>query len=339
MARPKKLLTAVTTFSVALGIGSIMQYGDAVAARFAPEEQAPRLTESQAETLAALAPTQAGTIAIPVDVDIEAIIGPVEAVIITPPEDEPVRVAAIEDVDAPMFDIPQSVVQADPCEITMSADPASMAMVDLDITAPCHANSALVLHHQGMMFTALTDDIGRLSIRVPALAEMAVFVAAFDDDQGAVVQTTVPDVATVDRAVLQWQGRRGVQLHALEFGATYGETGHINAASLGDLATMESGAGGYMTALGNLRADNPLMAEVYTFPTGIVSRDGDVILTVEAEVTEENCGREVAAQSLQIAPDAPTSAMDLTMTMPGCDAIGEFLVLNNMFEDLTLASR
>ena len=33
------------------------------------------------------------------------------------------------------------------------------------------------------------------------------------------------------------------------------------------------------------------------------------------------------------------SAIDLTMTLPDCDAIGEFLVLKNMFEDLTLAAK
>ena len=30
---------------------------------------------------------------------------------------------------------------------------------------------------------------------------------------------------------------------------------------------------------------------------------------------------------------------DLTLTLPGCDAVGDFLVLQNMFEDLTLAAR
>jgi len=29
----------------------------------------------------------------------------------------------------------------------------------------------------------------------------------------------------------------------------------------------------------------------------------------------------------------------MALSMPGCDQIGEFLVLKNMFEDLTLASK
>ena len=81
------------------------------------------------------------------------------------------------------------------------------------------------------------------------------------------------------------------------------------------------------------------MVEVYTFPTGTTSRDGSVALSVEAEVTAENCGRDVAAQSIQIDPASTLIAIDLTMTMPKCDAVGEFLVLKNMFKDLTLAAK
>ncbi|MEJ6396548.1 hypothetical protein [Yoonia sp. 208BN28-4] len=338
MAKPKRLMTAVTTFSAALGIGFVMQYGDAVAARFISDDT-PQISDAQAETLAALAPVQASAVAVPVDPDVPAIVGEAAAVIPIPEIREPVVLAAVEDIDAPILDVPQAIVQADPCEITMTATPAALAMVDVSVAAPCHADSKLVLHHQGMMFSALTDDAGQLDIQIPALSEVAVFVAAFEGDAGGVAQTTVPDIATVDRAVLQWQGDDGVQLHALEFGASYGDAGHISAGSQGDMAVFESGNGGYLVSLGDARLDNPLMAEVYTFPTEIAARGGDVLLNVETEITAANCGREVAAQSLQIMPGQPTEATDMTMIMPDCDAIGEFLVLKNMFEDLTLASR
>jgi hypothetical protein len=96
---------------------------------------------------------------------------------------------------------------------------------------------------------------------------------------------------------------------------------------------------GFLVRLGDDTRDTPLMVEVYTFPTGTVSRDGSVALTVEAEVTAENCGRDVAAQSIQIDRSSTPTAIDLTMTMPECDAVGEFLVLKNMFKDLTLAAK
>ena len=38
MSRKKKIVTAASTFSVALGIGFVMQYGDAVASRSQPDK-------------------------------------------------------------------------------------------------------------------------------------------------------------------------------------------------------------------------------------------------------------------------------------------------------------
>jgi hypothetical protein len=79
------------------------------------------------------------------------------------------------------------------------------------------------------------------------------------------------------------------------------------------------------------------MAEVYTFPTGTTSLDGSIALSVEAEITDANCGRAIAAQSIRIDPLSEPTAIDLNM--PECSAVGEFLVLKNMFKDLTLASK
>jgi hypothetical protein len=81
------------------------------------------------------------------------------------------------------------------------------------------------------------------------------------------------------------------------------------------------------------------MAEIYTFPTGMMGSDFEVMLVAEAEITSGNCGQELSAQSLQISPTGQTSALDLTMIMPECNAVGDFLILQNMFEDLTIASR
>ena len=91
--------------------------------------------------------------------------------------------------------------------------------------------------------------------------------------------------------------------------------------------------------LGNDAIPGARMAEIYTFPSGMTALTGDIVLNVEAEVTARNCGRSVAAQSIQIGPLTAPAIMDLTMAMPDCDAIGEYLVLKNMFEDLTLAAK
>lgn len=253
-----------------------------------------------------------------------------------PMEDAPIDEISVKEMEAPGED---QIVLGDACDMVFTATGAPLASVALDLMAPCHGDMPVVIHHQGMMFHAITDDNGRLQIEVPALAEEAFFIAAFDDGEGAVAITGVPEVALYDRAVLQWQGTSGVQLHAREFGATYGSDGHVWAKARGQIAEAMDGSGGVLTQLGDPAVLQALQAEVYTFPSGYVAADGAVDLTVEAEVTAMNCGRDISAQSIQIEPGAEAAAIDLTMTMPGCDSIGEFLILNNMFQDLTLAAR
>ena len=103
-------------------------------------------------------------------------------------------------------------------------------------------------------------------------------------------------------------------------------------------ARAASGTGGFLTKLGSADAPDPLLAEVYTFPSGQHDR-GDIALVAEARITAENCNAELAAQSIQVRPDGTTEALDLSLRMPGCEAVGDYLYLQNMFEDLKLAAR
>ena len=55
-------------------------------------------------------------------------------------------------------------------------------------------------------------------------------------------------------------------------------------------------------------------------------------------MTASNCGREIEAQSLEIGPDGTLKTRNLTLSVPDCDAVGSFLVLNNLVSDLKVAS-
>ena len=286
MSRKRSFMTAAVTFSVALSIGFVMQYGDAVASRFQP-------TQEPVMTL-------------------------------------PQMVMPQQSAMATTLSVPEMVIPyADEAAITLA----------VSVVAPCQPNAAVTIHHQGMIFSQLTDETGRVDVVVPALAQEAFFIAAFAGGEGAVASTAVPDLANYDRAALQWQGIDAVQLHALEFGADYDSEGHVWAATSRDLDFAAPPKAGFLTTLGDDRVINALMAEVYTFPTGKYNQDGTVALSVEAEVTAANCGRDISAQSIQLDSLQEPTAIDLTMTMPDCGAIGEFLVLKNMFKDLTLAAK
>ena len=92
-----------------------------------------------------------------------------------------------------------------------------------------------------------------------------------------------------------------------------------------------------MTRNGDIEASEPLMAEVYSFPVAKTAQEGDVALSVEAEVSEANCGLEIEAQALELRGDDPVKTQNLTLAVPDCDAVGNFLVLNNLLQDLKVA--
>ncbi len=217
------------------------------------------------------------------------------------------------------------------CDVTARAEPAPMASVDLSVTAPCFGNQRVTIHHSGLVFTDTTDEAGELSVTVPALSDRAVFVVAFASGKGAVAMANVPDLSRFERVALQWSGADGLQIHAREFGAGYGEQGHV----WHDAANGQ----GHVLRLGAADTLAPQLVEVYTFPLGGTDRSGTIDLTVEAEVTSTNCGRDISAQSLELRGAAPLRTRDLILSMPGCDATGDFLVLNNLMEDLKIAAK
>ena len=138
--------------------------------------------------------------------------------------------------------------------------------------------------------------------------------------------------------MVQWIGQSGLQLHARENGADYGEEGHVWAGAARDTAHAALGQGGFLTRLGDARAAEPLLAEVYTFPSGMLQDAAQVALSVEAEVTAENCGKDVEAQTLQVSALGEMRTQDLVLAIPECDARGDFLVLKNLLNDLSIAA-
>ena len=349
MVQLSKILVAGGTFSVALGIGFVMQNGDALADRMtAPEvetlvraEAAPSpprvpghpLVNAGASLLSIIAPPSLATVSPDFMADLAIPTG------MTAPDlpKPPVELAALE-TEEPVSDAPGLSVQAD-CAPALTGTAAAAAIVDLVLAAPCAPDAVVTIHHQGMMFSAVTDADGVVSLSVPALSAAAVFIADMGGEDGAVAVVTVPDIAMYDRAVLQWRGKTGLEIHAREFGAGYADEGHVWSGAARDPDAIADGAGGFVTRLGDTGGDAGLRAEVYTFPTGMGAASGEVDLTVEAEVLAETCGTDIAAQTIQVSPGSAPRALDLTMTLPDCDAVGEFLVLNNMLTDLTLAAR
>ncbi|MBE1284515.1 MAG: hypothetical protein GJ676_14475 [Rhodobacteraceae bacterium] len=221
------------------------------------------------------------------------------------------------------------------CDQHIVAVPVNDAQVQLHVQAPCQANERVTVHHSGMMFTTSTDENGTMTAVIPALAERAVFIVDFATGKDLVATTLVPDLHAHDRVVVQWSGKAGFEIHAREFGASYGETGHVWSGM--DQASNRTGSS--VVRLGEPRGLNPSMAEIYSFPRAGIGSSGSIQLSVEAEVTLENCGRDVSAQSLELRDGQPLRTRDMTLSVPNCAATGDFLVLNNLLDDLKIAAK
>lgn len=334
MSRTKEIFTAAGTLGCALGIGFIMQSSDAATDRYgAASDVAQHEREMQGlaaeSSILEVQDIELTSAAFDLDqekVEVEFSVPATEATL-----------AAVSDVEAPVAGSSAQVV-SDSCEISAEARPMAAAMVNLTLDAPCLPNERITVHHNGMIFSQTTSSTGGLDINVPALSETAVFVFAFGNGDGAVAQAKVEDLADFDRVVLQWKDNAGFEIHALEFGAGYGDAGHVWSGKPRDMASAITGEGGFITINGNLSATSPMIAEVYTLPADSVGRDGGVAISVEAEVNSRNCGQEIEAQSLELVSGNDIRTRDLTLSVPDCDAVGSFLVLNNLFTDLKVAS-
>ena len=217
------------------------------------------------------------------------------------------------------------------CGLSARARAVPGAAARLIVKAPCHGNERVEVHHSGLTVTQETDANGTLDLTIPALSEYAIFLISLGDQKGTVATTHIPDIGQYSRVALQWQGETELQMHALEFGASYGGAGHVSAGS-------DRQGAGSVVHLTQSAFHDARNVEVYSFPAAQSHQSGSITLTVEAEVTEANCGQDLNVQSLELRNDRSLRSRDLTLSFPDCSRTGEFLVLNNLLQNLTIAA-
>ena len=249
---------------------------------------------------------------------------------------EAAPVLLLADASPPVRRNPAPVTKAAPsapakaCEISLDLMTEPHGMIGLTLLAPCHPNQRVVLHQGGLAVTGKTTATGALFTDLPAMETPALVEVAFADGTRTRAEIAVPDLVTLRRFGLQWQPDDTFQIHAFENGATYGEPGHISAAD----PHLPAAGGGFLTLLGEADTENPLLAEVYTFPA---SPSAKVEVVVEAAVTDKSCARELIAETLNSAGGS-VFVTDLTVAMPECAAMGDYLVLKNLALDLNMAA-
>lgn len=247
-----------------------------------------------------------------------------------------VRKAAPVEVAAPVIAAVTDPVPGvtDACPVTLDLMAEANAMIGVTLVAPCNPDQRVVLRHGGLAVTGKTTATGALFTALPAMESEAPVTVSFGDGTKATAEIAVPELTKLRRFGVQWQADDAFQVHAFENGASYGQPGHVSAADPRRPAAGLAAKGGFLTLLGDSTTENPLLAEVYTFPADPADKPEVV---VEAAITDKTCGRELIAETLT-STGGSVFVTDLTLAMPGCDAIGDYMVLKNLVLDLNMAA-
>jgi hypothetical protein len=336
----RRALMAGATFLLAAATGHVMQSGDTISARLrgmamiqegitpVPAETA--VTPLQASLQTETAPGQA-------DATTAAMAAP-SALPELPdlPAAQPMALSAgvllsarLDRLDSYRRPVSDADARYDgfgfPCvSPTLTLGRAEPALVTLAVSAPCHPLEPVTIRHAGLVVTMLTDAAGLIDTALPALSRDARISIAFADGEAAEAAQTVTGLERLRRVAVQWRGRPGLRLNAYENGAEHGAEGHVLAAAPRGPANAE---GGFLMVLGDPSITAPMLAEVYTLPTAPASRPVTAELVVEAEVTASACGRILHGEAIYARADAEPRREPLRLAMPGCDAMGDFVML------------
>jgi hypothetical protein len=359
MDRKRKIGLTLATLSIAIGAGHLVQQSadrDVRAAAAAPTAIVPLSARAQPEAAPAAAPVIVATAAprrappepaapspasaataalpqgAPAGAPAPAAAAPAAAPDLAaadpvPPATVPAAVAAAEPAALPATPpapAPQAAAPAETCAPALSAVATPGAVLSLALVAPCDGGARVVLRHGGLAVTGRLSGAGTLFTTLPGMEPAGEVTVLFPDGTRATAAAAL-DMEGIRRLAVQWQAEDAFALQVYENGAAFGAPGHVSAAS-------PSGAGS-LAVLGEAAVDLPLLAQVYTFPADATP----VNVTVEAAVTAATCNRDLLGEVVETAAGTVSSA-EITLAMPDCGGVGDFLVLNNLAGQTTLAA-
>ncbi|TKD18179.1 hypothetical protein FBT96_11255 [Rhodobacter capsulatus] len=192
----------------------------------------------------------------------------------------------------------------------LQAELAPGASVRLTVLAPCHGAEPAEIRHAGLRLPIRLSDDGGWSGLVPAFAEQAVFALGLPGEGTAPqVALRVPTLATVNRLAVTFAPETGLQLHGYEYGAAPGSIGDVSVALP---RAADTPLGGWITSFGPPGAAQAV--QIYSAPAAM----SDIRLVLEAPVTPQTCGKDMAGSVLRQLGKA-TDQAQLSLAMPGCD--------------------
>jgi hypothetical protein len=219
-----------------------------------------------------------------------------------------------------------------PCGLDLAAEALPGATIALDVSAPCHPDAVVTVSHAGLTFTARTGIVGLLTLDLPAMERAARVSVRLEDGTERSLSLDVPDLDGFERVALAFPGVLGMELHALEDGAAWMSEGHVHRSAPRGPEAAETGAG-FLTLLGDADAPTALLAQVYTRPLS----GGSAAISVDAPITSATCAGEADARLLR-SLGGRLDETEIRFTYPGCEAVGDTLVLQNLVGEPRLAA-
>lgn len=225
----------------------------------------------------------------------------------------------------------QPVSGAMTCNAQLGLHAAPGGLVALSLLAPCHSNERVVLRQADLAVTAKVDKDGALDAELPLLSADGSVEIRFADGSKTSAQMPVAAETLARRFVVQWEGGADFILHGMENGADFNQTGDLTSANPG---TPDAPQAGFVRVFGDDSVDNPLIAQVYSYP-GDHSIRAEIV--VEAAVNAGTCGHDLLGETIA-ATHGASVVTELTMAMPECTGIGDFLVLKNLASSEKIAA-
>jgi len=223
-----------------------------------------------------------------------------------------------------------------PCTEALTASSARGGLIRLSLKTPCFPNSRVDIYHSKLHVAVKTGHTGTLVLLLPALEKSAAIKVQVG---GKVLKTNVsiPELATIDRVVVQWSGRFNVTLGAAEFGAQtdFGENAKHQP---GDIAHALRAGTGFTIRLGDATLANPRMATIYSLPRTAGRTSGVVGFSILATASAATCGNGQIIQSLRSRGGFLIAASGLQFKMPDCGKSPR-MVLKNVVRDLIIAAK
>ena len=177
---------------------------------------------------------------------------------------------------------------ASPCEpAKIASEPLDGGRMLVRVGTPCRAEQSIRFGYGGASVVRKLDGAGRLELTLDLFAGTASPIEiVFEDGTSRELPARASDLDKLEKIALIWRAPVDLDLHAFEYGATFGQPGHVWAeAPSSALAAREQVAAGRRGRGFLSRADNGQGSgqgsgdkiEVYTFfrypdqPAGIVS--------------------------------------------------------------------